>query len=65
VVPLYYDRIETENICPAPSCDAWVKACPVGALDGWQAKYSAASRWGMDKRKRYDYMFGTLGGKKL
>ena len=65
MVPPYYDRIETENICPAPSCDAWVKACPVGALDGWQAKYSAASRWGMDKRKRYDYMFGTLGGKKL
>ena len=59
-----YSPVETRNLCLSPSCNACVRVCPVGALDDWESKYNPVKGWGMEKRKCYDYIFGTLGGKR-
>ena len=61
---LDYDDPLGENPCPAGDCKACVQACPVGALDGWEGSYDPARGWVIDKKACYNYIFGTLKGRR-
>jgi epoxyqueuosine reductase QueG len=52
------------NPCLLGDCAACVRACPVRALDGWQASYDPRRGWRIDKRRCYDYIFTTLKGQR-
>jgi epoxyqueuosine reductase QueG len=61
---LEYDHVFKGNPCPAHECEACVKVCPVGALDGWRGEYDPDWGWVMDKKRCYDYIFATLKGQR-
>jgi epoxyqueuosine reductase QueG len=52
------------NTCLAGECLRCVEICPVGALEGWEGQYDPKQGWAMDKRRCYDYIFGTLKGQR-
>ena len=57
-------RGHESNLCRSPDCDACVRVCPVGALDGWKGSYNASEGWRIAKRKCYAYIFDTLSGQR-
>jgi epoxyqueuosine reductase QueG len=61
---LEYDHVFKGNPCPTHECEACVKVCPVGALDGWRGEYDPDRGWVMDKKRCYDYIFTTLKGQR-
>lgn len=60
--PLEYDEPSVASACEM--CLRCVHACPSGALDGWEGKYSPRSGWVIEKEKCAHYMFVTSAGKR-
>ena len=56
------DLAARESLCA--DCDACVRACPVGTLDGWEGAHDPQTGWRIDKQKCYDYIFTTLKGQR-
>jgi len=59
-----YSRPLRENPCLTDECEECVKICPAHALDGWRGKYDPERGWVIEKKKCYNYIFGTLKGQR-